>query len=59
MKVIKNEPNLVRDEKSGVILNTNMADYNLILQKRKHREELDDLKSEIDELKALVKALAK
>jgi hypothetical protein len=59
MKVIKNEPNLVRDESSGVVLNTNMADYNLILQKRKHREELNDLKSEIDELKALVKALAK
>lgn len=59
MKPIKNAPGLVRDDKSGAILNTSTADYNLILEKRKHQAELDGLKSELDELKALIKAIAK
>jgi len=63
---VHNEPGLVRDEESSVILNTNIAEYQLILEKRRHKndikkvtDEVENLKSEMDELKKLIKAAAK
>ena len=53
--------NLYRDEKSGAIVNTNDSDYNKRLTSIKRnkirRSEFDQMRSDIDELKDLMKAL--
>lgn len=59
MKPIKNEPGLMRDEKTGVIINTNDSEYQLILQQRQHESEIDKMNREVEELKQLVKAMLK
>lgn len=66
MKPIKNAPGLYRDEKTKVVINTNESEYKMILERRRHKKELDkvtsevnDLKRELDELKTLIKATAR
>lgn len=66
MKPIKNAPGLYRDEKTNVVINTNESEYKMILERRRHKKELDkvtsevnDLKRELDELKTLIKATAR
>tara|TARA_B100001250_G_C19795402_1_gene788488 strand:- start:496 stop:699 length:204 start_codon:yes stop_codon:yes gene_type:complete len=53
--------NLYRDEKSGAIVNSNDSDYNKrlmhIKQNRIQKNQLDQMRSDIDELKDLMKAL--
>tara|TARA_B100000902_G_scaffold248051_1_gene234743 strand:- start:1115 stop:1318 length:204 start_codon:yes stop_codon:yes gene_type:complete len=53
--------NLYRDEKSGAIVNSNVSDYKrrltFIKQDRIRKNELDQMKSDINELKDLMKAL--
>ena len=51
---IKNAPGFVRDEKSGAILNNNTSDYNLILEKRKHKAELDEVNSKLAKLETIM-----
>lgn len=55
---IRKAPGYEKDKKSGVIINTNTADYELILERRKHKREMSDLKSDLDQLKEMVKKLA-
>lgn len=58
---VEGHKNLFRDEKSGAILNTDTASYNKYLkmksEKQKHREEIDQIKSDIDEIKKMLKEL--
>ena len=53
--------NLYRDEESGAIVNTNSSDYNQRLVSIKNNQiqknELDRMRSDINELKDLMKAL--
>jgi len=53
MQPIKNEPGYVRDPRTGAIINNNISDYKLILAQRKHKEEVEVLRSEIDDLREL------
>lgn len=52
---------LYRDEKSGAIVNSNNSEYNRRLTSIKRNQikksELDQMRSDIDELKDLMKAL--
>ena len=66
---VKGHPNLIRDENSNAILNTNSSEYDNYLSlraKRKHGSEridnmendLKDLKDDINEIKTLLRALS-
>ena len=55
---IRKAPGYERDTSTGVIINTNTADYELILERRKHKREMTDLRSEFEQLKEMVKKLA-
>ena len=55
---IRKAPGYVKDTKSGVVINTNTADYELILEKRRHAREMADMRSEFEQLKEMVKKLA-
>lgn len=67
MKLIKTQnPDFCRDESNYALINTNVSAFNLYKQQRKNRKninaqekEIENLKSEINELKSLVKHLIK
>jgi cell division protein FtsB len=67
MRLIKTQnPDFSRDESNYALINTNVSAFNLYKQQRKNRnnitaqdKEIDNLKSEINELKLLVKQLVK
>jgi len=58
---VKGCPNLFRDEKTGAIINTSNIDYdnrlNSIKKSHVQKNELDKMRSDINELKDLMKAL--
>ena len=58
---VKDNSDLVRDPKNGSILNTNSMDYDKYVAQRQSNkdtdQELADLKSEISEIKSLLKEL--
>jgi len=58
---VKGYPNLYRDEKTGAIVNCDSVSYNQHLISKKKRElqqnEINELKSEISEIKILLKQL--
>ena len=68
---IENYENLVKDTKSGAIVNTNKSEFQLYMKRRQERnkngdklrnacKEINNLKSELREIKSLlVKALEK
>ena len=59
---VEGENYLFRDTKSNAIINTNSSDYNSYLSRKQfqqsEKERLDNLESEIGEIKSLLKALA-
>ncbi len=56
---IKDSPGLVRDEKSGAIINTNMDGYNIILEKRRHDREMAELQQKLQDQAEMIEKLAK
>lgn len=56
---VQGHSNLYRDEDSGAIVNTDGNAYNQYVNslnnRRKHKEEIADLKNEINEIKSLLK----
>ena len=65
---VKNQPNLMRDPSSNAILNDNQSDYDEYIARRNAaekakkseltmKEDLDNLKGEINEIKSLLKEL--
>lgn len=57
-----NDPDFVRDEASGALINTNVSAYKLYKQQRSSQSyiksldsEVNDLRSEVDELKQIIK----
>jgi len=58
---IKGHSDFVRDEKTGMIMNINKNKARrqkiLIDEKRKEREEIDELKSDVQEIKAMLQQL--
>jgi hypothetical protein len=58
---IKGHLDFVRDEKTGMIMNINKNKARrqkiLIDEKRKEREEIDELKSDVQEIKAMLQQL--
>ena len=62
MKPVEGHKNLFRDEKSGAIINMDTAGYSTYMSdKRRNSDkqaELDEMKSEIETLKTMVKDLA-
>jgi len=56
---VEGHSNLYRDEDSGAIVNTDSNAYNQYVNslnnRRKHKEEIADLKNEINEIKSLLK----
>ena len=58
---VKDNSDLVRDPKNGSILNTNSMDYDKYVAQRQSNkdtdQELADLKSEISDIKSLLKEL--
>ena len=58
---VKDNSDLVRDPKNGAKLNTNSMDYDKYVAQRQSNkdtdQELADLKSEISEIKSLLKEL--
>jgi hypothetical protein len=67
MKFAKtNADGFVKDEETNVIINKNMTEYEKILERRRHKRELDtvtsevsQLKNEVDELKGLLTKILK
>ncbi len=61
MLKVKGHKNLYRDEDSGAIVNTDTAGYNQYMKtkakKQLDREELDKMKSDIEEIKTLLKQI--
>ena len=59
---VEGENYLFRDTKSNAIINTNSSDYNSYLSRKQfqqsEKERLDNLESEIGEIKSLLKSLA-
>jgi|TARA_B100001250_G_scaffold62772_1_gene49143 hypothetical protein len=63
---VKDRKDLVRDPHTGSIINTNVSQYNEYITLRDAREndtktmkqDLDDLKGEINEIKQLLRSLA-
>ena len=58
---VKGHKGLFRDEESGAIINTNVSEYNNYMvmknKKQSEKDELDRIKSDIQEIKNLLKAL--
>jgi len=58
---VEGHKNLYRDEKSGAIINCDTTSYNQYLNSLNYRDvqrkELDQMKSDIDEIKELLKEL--
>ena len=56
---VKDHPHLYRDEDTGAILNYDTVGYNQRLRKiekqKAQKEELDEMKKDIDEIKTLLK----
>ena len=66
---IEGHPNLIKDENSNAILNTNHSEYENYIQSRAKRKkgtnridnmenDLKDLKDDINEIKSLLRALS-
>ena len=66
---IEGHPNLIKDENSNAILNTNYSEYDNYIQSRAKRKkgtdridtmenDLKSLKDDINEIKSLLKALS-
>ena len=60
---VKDHPHLYRDENSGAIINYDTIGYNQRLKKiekqKSDREELDEMKKDIEEIKSLLKGFLK
>ena len=60
---VEGHKNLFRDEKTGAILNNDSLGYARHMSMKnkmmKERQELDDMKRDIDEIKSLLKELVK
>ena len=58
---VEGHPNLYRDEKTGAIINCDENAYsqyvNSVLNRQNQKQEMEHLKNEVDELKALLKEL--
>lgn len=58
---VEGHKNLFRDEKSGAIINCDSAGYTQYMrlkeQKQKEREEIDQIKNDINEIKSLLREL--
>lgn len=58
---VEGHKNLYRDESTGAIINCDTSGYSQYIkmkdQKKSQKEELDRMKSDIDEIKALLKEL--
>jgi len=62
MKIpVEGHPNFFRDEKSGAIINSDFNAYNQYMLSKQKRElqkkQIDELKSEITEIKTMLKQL--
>lgn len=69
MLKVKNNENLVRDEYTNAVVNTNQAEYQAYLRQREHlkkqkektvtlESQINNMKDEISELKSLILQLA-
>ncbi len=60
---IEGHKDLYRDENSGAIINNNTSEYNSYMklkkQKQTEKNELDSLRSELNEIKTLLKEFLK
>jgi hypothetical protein len=60
---VEGHTNLFRDEESGAIMNLDTAGYHEYVKKRsmkqKQRDEIDSIKSELDEIKMMLKQILK
>lgn len=58
---VEGHKNLYRDSKSGAIINNDSFSYNQYIkmkdEKKKQREEIDNIKNELSEIKSLLKEL--
>ena len=55
MEPIKNAPGYVKDRETGVVINNNISEYQIILERRKHQKEITSLREEMDDLKQMVR----
>lgn len=69
-KIVKDDKNLYRDESSNAIINTNLEEYNNYISLRNRREnerkkinsienEINTMKSDLEEIKSLLKSIVK
>ncbi len=60
---VEGHTNLFRDEESGAIMNLDTAGYHEYVKKKnmkqKQRDEIDNIKSELDEIKMMLKQILK
>lgn len=67
---VKNQPSLVRDPNTNSIINTNMAEYNEYVARRKAKSsetqrvesienEVSEIRDDLNEIKSLLKMLVK
>ena len=58
---VKGHSNLYRDEETGAIINSDVTGYNQYVNsletKKLRREELDEMKKDIDEIKSLLREI--
>lgn len=54
---VKENPDYIRDEKTGAILNTNTTKLNEYRAKKQQKEKIDRLEQELKELKDLLRVV--
>lgn len=54
---IRNAPGYLKDTKTKVVINTNEADYQRILERRRHKKELETVNEEVNSLKKELNSL--
>ena len=59
MKPIKDAPGYYRDEKTNAVINMNVAELEALRLKQQSKQEVEELRSEIDELKTLLQKVLK
>jgi hypothetical protein len=59
LQPIKDAPGYMKDKNTGVVINTNTAEYERILERRRHQKQLSEVNNEVDSLKQELEEMKK
>ena len=59
LQPIKDAPGYLKDKDTGVVINTNTAEYERILERRRHQKEMHEVNNEVNSLKEELEEMKK